>query len=157
MDKTCLLIQLRNCLRSMWSTMCSTMCGVKEQSASRTVCFTTHRLVQNICCTSFLWLQSVAVLSWRCFLLINYEPVVSPASEVSRGVYWNQTQKNFTHQIFWKNEPYFNKKINNSDQKFFRIGILGCLAATCFYKWPISSNFQLFSSHLVCIDGPIGN
>ena len=27
---------LANCLRSMWSTKCSTMCGVKEQSASTT-------------------------------------------------------------------------------------------------------------------------
>ena len=45
-----------------------------------------------------------------------------------------------TPTFFHKNGPHLNKILDDSDQIFLTL-----------------PNFQLFSSHLVCIDGPIGN
>ena len=54
-----------------------------------------------------------------------------PASEASRGVYWSQAQKNFTH--LYTEYPWVSETL-----------------------W-LCGHFQLFSSQLVCIDGPIGH
>ena len=42
-------------------------------------------------------------------------------------------------KILHKNDPHLNKILKDSDQKISTL-----------------ANFQLFSSHLVCIDGPVG-
>ena len=71
--------------------------------------------------------------------------IYPPASEASRGVYWNQAQKNFAHP--YTEYPWVSvtlwlchsvKILNDSDQKNFNIG-------------------QHSAVFLVCIDGLIGH
>ena len=96
-------------------------------------------IVHSFYCAIVLWCLPFFIIKVFIYLRklrVNYRP----ASEARRGVYWNQEQKNFTHPytFFLQKWPLLKVNLKKLWPKFFQNQpLLGRLAATHFYKWPI--------------------